>query len=78
MDPDNFRSVEFWFAGTLEAPPQYRKVLAAIAELLGMEAEDVKMVKNFEGRELWYLAGLGGQPTVTWHEGEFMLREVAL
>jgi hypothetical protein len=76
VDPENFKSVEFWAFSTLDAPPMYRSVLSAVAELLHLDEEDVKVVKDFEGRELWYLAGYGGQPTVTWHEGEFVLRAV--
>ena len=76
VDPENFRSVEFWAFSTFDAPPQYRRVLSAVAELLHLDEGDVKVVKDFVGKELWYLAGYGGQPTVTWHEGVFMLRAV--
>jgi len=78
IDPDNCRSVEFWPLADLDAPPQYRKVLIAIADLLGLECDDVKVVKDFEGSELWYVHGFGGQPTVTWFKGEFQLREVTM
>jgi len=76
IDPDNFKSVEHWAFSDFGAPPQYRKVLSAIAELLHLKEEDVKTVEDFEGAELWYLAGFGGQPTVTWYKGEFELRSV--
>ena len=71
VDPENFRSVEFWFAGTFEAPPQHRKVLAAVAELLGLGEEDVK-----EEGEVMYLEQLTGQPAVVWADGGFSLREI--
>lgn len=75
-NPDNFRSVEVWALESLEAPPQYRKVLRAIAGLLELDSDDIRVALDSEGNELWYLRGAGGQPTVTWSEGEFELRSV--
>ena len=76
VDPDNFRSVEVWAMASLDAPPQFKKVLHAVAELLELDNEDIKSVNDYEGGPLWYLAGMGGQPTVTWYKGEFTLRSV--
>jgi hypothetical protein len=78
VDPDNFRSVEFWPIATLDPPPQYQKILAAVAELLELDMEEVKVTQDLDGEDLWYLSGMGGQPTVTWHKGQFQLREVDL
>ena len=78
LDPDNFRSVEVWALSDLEAPPQYRKVLAAIAELLELDMEDVRVTMDKDGQEMWYLAGVTGQPTVAWHDGKFMLMELEM
>ena len=76
VDPDNFRSIECWAMAEFDVPPPFLKVLTAIAELMELDPGDVKRVEDFEGKPLWYLDGMGGQPTVTWHEGEFTLREV--
>jgi hypothetical protein len=76
VDPENFRSVEYWPLSDLDAPPQYMKVLYAISELLSAGHDAVKMVEDYEARELWYVAGFGGQPTVTWYQGAFELRSV--
>ena len=78
VDPDNFRSVEFWAFSMLDAPPQHRKVLKAVAELLHLDDQDVKVAYDDEGSELWYVAGFSGQPTVVWYKGEFELRTVEI
>jgi hypothetical protein len=76
IDPENFRSVEHWPLADLDAPPQHLKVLSAIAELMNVHQDDIRTTKDFEGVELWYLSGFGGQPTVTWYNSKFTLRSV--
>ena len=72
VNPDNFRSVEYWSFSELEAPPQHKKVLTAIAELLEIDEGDIRVTKD----EAMYLELFPGQPTVVWSDGGFSLREV--
>ena len=78
VNPDNFRSVEFWFASTFGAPPKYQKVLAAVAELLNLDKDDVRVTMDVDDNEVWYLAGFAGQPTVAWFGDHFTLMEMEL
>ena len=72
VNPDNFRSVEFWAFSEFGAPPQSKKVLAAIAELLDLDEGDIRVTKD----EVMYLELFPGQPTVVWSDGGFSLREI--
>ena len=76
VDPDHCRSIEYWALSDLDAPPQYFKVLAAIAKLLGLKNGCVKECEIVKGKEGLYIEYMKGQPTVVWTGGKFLLGKI--
>jgi hypothetical protein len=76
VDPDNFRSVETWALSEFDAPPQTRKVFAAVAELLSLGEDHLRSgqpgIPGFSHEEDYiYLDWEPGQPTLIWNGESF-------